>query len=147
MRGTPLERFEAKYTVQPNGCWQWTAHLSPKGYPRFRVGRKIVRAHRFAYETHRGPIPDDKVIDHLCRNRGCVNPDHMEVTTNRENCCRGEHPHIIAWRENRCTRGHPFDDQNTQWKKRKDGRLERRCAECSRQYQRARRQAERQAAA
>jgi hypothetical protein len=145
MRGTPLERFEAKYTVQPNGCWQWTAGKSWKGYGRFRLNGKQPQAHRVAYRLYRGPVPDDLVIDHLCRNRLCVNPDHMEITTNRVNCCRGESPTIVSWREDRCIRGHPFDDANTIVSVRPSGTIKRRCRTCKNEQ--ARRYNRRQVAA
>jgi hypothetical protein len=60
-----------------------------------------------------GPIPEGLVIDHLCRNRGCINPTHMEPVTNAENVLRGEGPTAVNARKTHCKRGHPFDDVNT----------------------------------
>lgn len=75
-------------------CWKWARYIQSNGYGKYcsRVnGRQVTRyAHRWMYERLRGPIPDGMVLDHLCRNRACVNPDHMDVVTQRTNCRRGE---------------------------------------------------------
>ena len=88
-----LRRFETKFDVQPNGCWGWTAAKDPKtGYGNFSdkpTGRRMVNAHRMSWELYRGPIPAGLTIDHLCRNTSCVNPDHLEPVTQRENSRRG----------------------------------------------------------
>lgn len=84
--GDPMANFAAKVDVgHPLGCWVWTAGVGSHGYGVFAG----TVAHRFAYETFSGPIPEGMQIDHLCRNRRCVNPDHLEVVTNRENVRRG----------------------------------------------------------
>ena len=80
MRGLPEDvRFFAK--IDASGvCWQWTGARDPNGYGLFRGNVRITRrAHRFGYELLVGPIPDGLTLDHLCRNRGCVDPDHLEV--------------------------------------------------------------------
>lgn len=78
------------YTVDPTtGCWDWTGYVTPKGYGRFlRDGEQL--AHRVFYKRRHGSIPQGAVLDHLCRNRRCVNPDHLEPVSNRENIMRGE---------------------------------------------------------
>lgn len=80
-RGTVQQRFEAKYTPEPNtGCWLWTAAINATGYGIMAVpGRSTQLAHRIAWELFRSPIPDGLVIDHLCRVRCCVNPDHFRL--------------------------------------------------------------------
>lgn len=94
----------------PAECWQWTAHVDAKGYGRVTIGGKPQLAHRAVYELYVGPIPDGMVIDHLCRNRSCCNPDHLEVVTERENFLRGESPGAIIAKTGLCPRGHSMDD-------------------------------------
>lgn len=112
MRGSVQERFEAKYVVDPSGCWLWTAYRDPNGYGSFTVKGIHIPAHRVSYELYVGPIPKGLHMDHLCRNPPCVNPSHLEPVTRRENIARG-----IAWDWNRgkthCPSGHPYDDTNT----------------------------------
>jgi hypothetical protein len=78
-----LSRF-----VEVDGCWLWVGSLRG-GYGRVRFNGKLVEAHRLSYEHHVGKIPDGLVIDHLCRNRSCINPEHLEVVTEAENIRRG----------------------------------------------------------
>lgn len=78
------------YEVDPvTGCWLWKYHLDRDGYGRVKAGRKSYGAHRFAFIAARGPIPEGLQIDHLCRNRACINPDHMELVVCLENIRRG----------------------------------------------------------
>ena len=109
-----LERFLQNIEVQPNGCWLWIGPLDKDGYARqWRIGshtdgsRGVIKPHRFAYEQFIGPIPEGLVIDHLCRNRPCCNPWHLEPVTTRENTQRG-------WRKNKahCKHGHPLRGDN-----------------------------------
>jgi len=79
-----VNRFWAKVEKGP-GCWEWTASKI-KGHGRIGHERGTLYAHRISYELHNGPITDGMVIDHICRNRGCVNPAHLREVTNRENC-------------------------------------------------------------
>ena len=88
-------------------CLIWPGHISSEGYGRYwRDGRQIY-AHRAAFEAVFGLIPDGLVIDHLCRNRACVNPEHMEVVSNRENTLRGGSPAARAARSDVAAHGHP----------------------------------------
>jgi len=90
-------------------CWIWTASCQTSGYGTFAINaRKLVRAHRFAYELMRGKIPDGFEIDHLCRVRNCVNPFHMEVVVHAENM-RRSHGKIS---QTHCKRGHPLSGSN-----------------------------------
>ena len=108
-----------------DGCWLWTATKNPNGYGTFWDGRKTWRAHRFAYELLVGPIPEGLQLDHLCRVRDCVNPDHLEPVTNAENTLR-------AYKSNgpktHCKWGHEYTEENTIH--RAINRKWRKCREC-----------------
>jgi hypothetical protein len=103
------ERFWAKVR-KTETCWLWTANLNNSGYGLFWVAGvdDKVPAHRIAYELLIGPIPEGLTIDHLCRVRACVRPDHLEPVTHRENMLRGKHA-----RKMHCPKGHPYDVRNT----------------------------------
>jgi HNH endonuclease len=95
--------------VQPTGfCWEWTGGMI-RGYGAFYFEGRKVYAHRWAYEHLVGPIGDGLVLDHLCRNKVCVNPDHVEPVTNEENLRRGYSFAARATRTGTCYRGHPLD--------------------------------------
>jgi hypothetical protein len=108
------ERFWSK--VEPTGfCWEWTRGTTTDGYGRAwdpRIG-KAVYAHRAAYEMLVGPIPEGMHLDHLCRNRRCVNPDHLEVVSPSENSRRARRRPSTRPRATRCKWGHPYDEKNT----------------------------------
>ena len=115
----------------PDGCWVWTGAHDSSGYGNAYVDGRMRGSHRVSYEHHVGPIPDGLVLDHLCRNRSCVNPDHLEPVTHRENILRGEGVAAQKARATHCPKGHPYGDDP----KRQHGGY-RRCAECYRVYQR-----------
>lgn len=85
-----MDSLDAKYTVNiDTGCWEWQREKNNKGYGRLRINGKKVSSHRHYYELHAGPIPDGLELDHKCRNRGCCNPEHLEIVTHKENVRRG----------------------------------------------------------
>lgn len=108
-------------------CWVWTASTK-NGYGQIGSGGHRgppVLAHRVSYELLVGPVPDGLELDHLCRNRRCVNPAHLEPVTHRENALRGEAPSVRILRSGQCKNGHPHTEENAYWWKGK-----RYCAVC-----------------
>jgi hypothetical protein len=111
-----LSRFWSKvclpaYDIQL--CWQWTAAIGPDGYGFMKCRGKRPRAHQIAWHLYHGPVPEGLCIDHLCRNRLCVNPLHMEVVTPVENIMRGESLPAQYSRRNYCSKGHLYTQENT----------------------------------
>lgn len=101
------QRFFAKVTWD-HDCWRWTGFHDACGYGRAFVDGKVRMAHRVAFEFLVGPIPKDKEIDHLCRNRGCVNPLHLQPVSHKENMRRGlAGAHLLA--KTHCPAGHEYE--------------------------------------
>lgn len=80
-----------QYKIDENGCWIWQLSLSVDGYASYEVNKKYISGHRYYYEKYKGKIPDGFQLDHLCGNRACVNPDHLEIVSQTENIRRGKH--------------------------------------------------------
>ena len=112
-------------------CWIWQGYVLPTGYGQLIIRQRKWRAHRYMWTMMRGPIPDGLDLDHLCRNRLCINPQHLEPVTRRENLLRGEGFAGVNARKTHCAHGHPFDGLNTG---RRTGRSGRFCLACSREH-------------
>lgn len=142
---TPEERAFSSVVAGRNGCWIWTGCLDKQGYGRFTQGKKGWLAHRWVYQLLRGDSPADKPhLDHICHtndescpggpvcmHRRCVNPDHLEPVTARENALRGRAPSMLAAQSKKCQRGHDLVTE-------KSGRQ--RCDTCRRLRAAARRE-------
>jgi len=113
---TPEEELLEQAKKRDDACWLWKAARHPGGYGAIAVkgSRRIALAHRYIYELLVGPIPNGMQLDHLCRQRGCVNPAHLRVVTSKENSnapgskC-GSHFRL----KTHCPKGHPYDSGNT----------------------------------
>lgn len=115
MDSLPLRLREKIRVNQESGCWEWTACVTATGYGRAWNGKRPDWAHRVVYELLRGAIPHGKVIDHLCRIRHCVNPDHLEPVTDAENTARGDNSDVTRARHRAkrfCKRNHPLFGDN-----------------------------------
>ena len=135
---TLSERFDAKVHRRLDfWCWDWTGAKTDQGYGQIWDNGKPVYAHRLAYEWAHGPIPDGLQIDHLCHNRGCVNPRHLDAVTSGENTRRGV---VSRGLDVRCRNGHIRTPENTH--KRPNGH--RRCRDCDQENDRRYRQRRRE---
>lgn len=129
-----VKRFAEKIALTETGCIEWIGGLSLNGYGSFSVdtshsASKKDMAHRWSWEYHVGPIPEGYDIDHLCRNRACVNPAHLEPVTRMENIRRA-----VALKTH-CPQSHPYDETNTYIR---PGTTHRKCRTCMRARDRAR---------
>lgn len=119
-------------------CWQWMGGLSSGGYGAFYARQddgslRNVGAHRHACEDRHGPL-GSLTADHLCRNRRCVNPDHLDPVTQADNNARAEGcPPTINAAKDACPNGHPYSGENLYEHRARDGFVRRRCRECDRE--------------
>lgn len=131
LRPEQLERFWARVDKDgPGGCWLWTGHRTSGGYGGVALSGRSLRAHRVAYELLVGPIPEGLQLDHLCRVRLCVNPDHLEPVTQTENVRRGFGVGGINYRKTHCPQGHPLSGENLIYRTAGTGHLGRTCRIC-----------------
>lgn len=138
------------YATDGSGCWLWQGYIDPSGYGRFQRGRGLSpMAHRYSYEEFIGPIPDGLQLDHVkargCVHRHCVNPEHLEPVTLKENQMRGDAFVAANAAKTHCPQGHPFTDENTATRPDRPGHRE--CRTCARAAKRRYKQRKRLEAA
>jgi len=138
VKATPermIDRIASRIAIDHGGCWIWMASLNHRGYGKFSVieggKRKYKNAHRIVYEFCCGPVAPNLDMDHLCRTRQCVNPDHLEPVTRGENIRRGD-TGLRNASKTHCLRGHAYTEDNIYIVRRtnKPGMVGRRCRIC-----------------
>lgn len=123
-----LDRFWAK-VEKTDYCWNWIGAKDSDGYGCFSLNKKTLSSHRISYELHVGKIPTDLEIDHLCRNRSCCNPSHLEVVTHKENTLRGMTITAAYTKRTHCKNGHEYTKENIS----RSAKNYRRCKKCANQ--------------
>jgi hypothetical protein len=122
-----IENFFRKVNTQAdNSCWEWTGSIQKDGYGQLRHNGSTKLAHRYSYELFRKTIDPLLQLDHLCRNRKCVNPFHLEEVTAKENVNRG-----IGKQKTHCIRGHKYNTENTYYWTNKWGNKQKTCRICN----------------
>jgi hypothetical protein len=121
------DRIASKIRVNTDtGCWEWTASIGSHGYGQVHYERKMHTVHRLLYMLLVGPVPEGLQLDHLCRNRPCCNPEHLEIVTHRQNSLRDTGAPAHNAKKIACPQGHPYD--------RTSKRGYRFCSICTREY-------------
>jgi hypothetical protein len=113
-----LERLKSRFlnhVEKSNMCWKWLGFKLKTGYGRFGINGIIYYAHRVSYTIFRNNIPEGLVVDHLCKNTWCVNPEHMEIVRQQENVLRGESQQSKNAKKTHCPQGHIYDTNNTRF--------------------------------
>jgi len=144
--GDPQPRFWQKVALQGE-CWVWIAAINKQtGYGAFSINKRMVSSHRFAYESMVGEIPPELMLDHLCRNRRCVNPFHLDPVTAKVNAQRGANADggvgaAMMRAKTHCPQGHPLSGTNL-YRSPNKRRVCRTCRRASTERTRARRRKE-----
>lgn len=110
------ERQETEFfkrVEKTDTCWLWIGNIDANGYGRFYMNPKTTRAHRVSFFIHKGEVPTGLVLDHLCRIKHCVNPEHLEAVSNWENVARGIGITARNAQKTHCKRGHEMNEENT----------------------------------
>lgn len=129
------ERLLSKVdTTDPDKCWTWQGSTKPQGYGNISLivngAKSSYRVHRVSYEAFIGPIPVGLTLDHLCRNRACINPSHLEPVSLKENILRGQTLAAAQAQQTHCKKGHPLSGGNL-----RIYRGHRHCRACAAEYQ------------
>lgn len=134
-RPSVLYRLFSGMSVSKDKCWVWSRAPGPSGYGSFRW-RGNMRPYKVTYELLIGPVPRGLELDHLCRNKLCCNPDHLEPVTHKENILRGQSPAAINAKKTHCPSGHKYSKENTIVLFNSKKTKIRRCRTCAQAYQR-----------
>jgi hypothetical protein len=133
------QRLLARQKIVPGPlttpCWEWTGSKNHLGYGQIHFGGSQCKVHRLAYQCWREPIPLCLELDHLCRNRACFNPEHLEPVTRIVNMSRGK---FLRAEKTHCSQGHPYDGENLRIALVTRGGIERehrKCRTCNREQQ------------
>lgn len=132
LKGKTLQRFESKFSKEDwlyPGCWTWFGASTVLGYGRFIYRKKVHYAHRISYRHFVGVIPKGKELDHKCRIPWCINPEHLEAVTHRENMLRGNTIEAKNAVKTHCRAGHPLSGDNLYMRGNKRG-----CFACRRAH-------------
>lgn len=121
---TREERFWG-WVDKSDNCWEWVGSKHSSGYGKFA---SVLLAHRYSYELHKGKIPEGLQIDHICFNKSCVNPEHLEAVTPRTNMLRAQFHYGTGAAKTECPQGHPYDENNTTYRNSR-----RHCKACARE--------------
>lgn len=130
----PSRLWERIEVNEDTGCWLWIGSCYRNGYSQIWNGSRPSLGHRFVYECVVGKIPAASEIDHLCRVRNCLRPEHLQAVSHRENVLRSFAPTAVNAAKTHCPKGHPYTPENT-YRRPADGK--RRCRECGRRQCRA----------
>lgn len=136
-RASLAERVFSKLERQDDGCLIWKGSITPAGYGQVGLGARgkgQAAVHRLMYQWRIGPIPEGLELDHLCRNRACAEPSHLEAVTRRENLLRGQTITAIRVATTHCPQGHEYTEANTY---RRPGHVGRTCRTCRAERRRA----------
>ena len=121
-------RLLDKISPEPNsGCWLWLGAMTGNRYGSIKFKQKSAPVHRVSYTVFKGEIPAGFEIDHLCRVKCCINPDHLEAVLHKVNLLRGKSPSANNARKTHCSHGHAFTPENTYIQPSNGGRLCRIC--------------------
>lgn len=131
----PSAQIAQRIKVDERGCWVWQNRLTRHGYGQICVSGEFYQAHRYSYAQSKGEIAAGMTIDHLCKNRACVNPAHLEAVDFKTNNMRSDSVSAVNSRKTHCNNGHAFDEANTGYR---NGTHERYCRACKREEARRR---------
>ena len=126
-----LQYLMSQVYIANTGCWMWQGPLS-NGYARFKHRQVTYPVHRYLWEYVNGLVPENLELDHLCRVPACVNPEHLEAVTHRENLMRGVRGNSFNTSKTHCPSGHEYTEENTYIP---PGKAERQCKQCRKELQ------------